>query len=64
MPGSLAFYLFSDTLKGFSVMLDKMVIEAQARHARSSTQNRKFNSAVLSFTRAGILWSLYLAAEW
>ncbi len=49
VPGSLAFYLFSDTLKGFSVMLDKMVIEAQARHARSSTQNRKFNSAVLSF---------------
>lgn len=49
VPGSLAFYLFSDTLKGFSEMLDKMISESQSRFARSTTQSRKFSSGILSF---------------
>ena len=47
VPGSLAFYLFCDTIKEFSVVLDKLVAETEKRSARESTFNRKYNSGVL-----------------
>ncbi|MBQ8427154.1 MAG: ATP-grasp domain-containing protein [Clostridia bacterium] len=49
VPGSLAFYLFSDTLCGFSDMLDKMVSEAEVRYARSTTLKRNYSSGILTF---------------
>lgn len=47
VPGSLAFYLFSDTLKGFSVMLEKLIAQAELEQARRSTFKRRFDSGVL-----------------
>lgn len=49
VPGSLAFYLFSDTLSGFTVMLDKMIAVAEVRYARSTTVKRKYSSGILTF---------------
>lgn len=47
VPGSLAFYLFCDTLKEFSVVLDKMIIQTEKRCAKESTFSRRYSSGVL-----------------
>ncbi len=47
VPGSLAFYLFCDTLKEFSVLLEKMITETEKRCAKESTFNRKYSSGIL-----------------
>lgn len=49
VPGSLAFYLFSNTLSEFSLMLDSLIIEAEKRFASNSTLNRKYTSNILNF---------------
>lgn len=49
VPGSLAFYLFSDTLSGFTKMLEKMIIDAERKSAKSTTLNRNYSSGILSF---------------
>lgn len=50
VPGSLAFYLFCDTLKEFSKMLDEMILETDFRTAKSTTIKRNYHSGVLSFS--------------
>lgn len=50
VPGSLAFYLFSETLKGFTKMLDNMIVDAEQRFAKATTLNRKYSSGILSFS--------------
>lgn len=47
VPGSLAFYLFCDTLKEFSVLLQSVIIDAEKRYARSCTTKRKYQSGIL-----------------
>ena len=47
VPGSLAYYLFGDTLKSFSVMIDKIIDEAICRHARKSTIETEYKSGIL-----------------
>ena len=49
VPGSLAFYLFSDTLKDFSKMLTEIVEHAYAKGLKDASIKRKFNSGVLNF---------------
>jgi D-alanine-D-alanine ligase len=49
VPGSLAFYLFSETLSGFSKMLDEMIIEADRRYSIATTINRTYSSKILDF---------------
>jgi D-alanine-D-alanine ligase len=49
VPGSLAFYLFSDTLSGFTKMLEQMIIDAERKGAKSTTLSRNYSSNILSF---------------
>ncbi len=49
VPGSLAFYLFSDTLKGFSKMLTEIVEDAFVKRLKGASVKRKFSSGVLNF---------------
>ena len=47
VPGSLAYYLFSDTLKGFSKMLNQLISVAEQDFAQNSTAQTKYASGVL-----------------
>ncbi|MBR2448525.1 MAG: ATP-grasp domain-containing protein [Clostridia bacterium] len=51
VPGSLAYYLFSDTLKGFTAMLNQLIEVAERDFAKESTTQKTFKSGIL--TRAG-----------
>jgi len=50
VPGSLAYYLFCDTLKEFSKMLTKMVSLAEISWAAESTTIKKYSTKILSFS--------------
>ncbi len=50
VPGSLAFYLFSDTIKEWSSLLTSLIEDAIMRHAKESTITKKFHSGILTIT--------------
>ena len=50
VPGSLAYYLFCDTLKEFSKMLTEMISLSEKNFAIDMTLQKKFNSSVLNIT--------------
>ncbi len=52
VPGSLAYYLFSDSLSGFTVMLNELIETAISEFAERSELQRKFDSGILSFSGA------------
>ena len=47
VPGSLAYYLFSDTLKGFTKMLNELINVAERDYSKNSTAQRIYNTGVL-----------------
>ena len=47
VPGSLAYYLFCDTQKEFSVMLKELLEVAKSRFAEESTYKTTFDSGIL-----------------
>ncbi len=49
VPGSLAYYLFCDTLKEFSSMLTELIRAAEKEYAVKSTFSVKYSSNVLNF---------------
>ena len=48
VPGSLAYYLFCDKLKDFSLLLDKLITEAVAKQSKISTFNFNYRSSILT----------------
>lgn len=48
VPGSLAYYLFCDTLREFSDLLTDIIRRAEREYAKKSTLKRKFGSQILS----------------
>ncbi len=48
VPGSLSYYLFGDTLKSFTIMLNEMISRAEKKYNRSLSVNKKYNSSILS----------------
>ena len=49
VPGSLAFYLFTDTLKEFSALLSELITVAESDFSKDQTLIKKFSSKILSF---------------
>lgn len=47
VPGSLAYYLFSDTLKGFTDILSEIIDEAEKENRAYQSRNFVFDSSVL-----------------
>ena len=47
VPGSLAYYLFSDTIKGFTDMLTQILNDGISKHIRYMTRDFSYNSMVL-----------------
>lgn len=47
VPGSLSYYLFSDTLKGFSDILTEQILVAESIFARENSTVKKFPSTIL-----------------
>ena len=47
VPGSLAYYLFSDTLKGFTAMIDELLEVARIEFAGESTVKKTYDSGIL-----------------
>ena len=47
VPGSLAYYLFSDSLKGFTEMLTRLITECERKSAAKITEIRTFKSGIL-----------------
>ena len=50
VPGSLAYYLFCDTLKEFSAMLTELIEVALKDFAKEQTTVKSFNSGILAFS--------------
>ena len=50
VPGSLSYYLFSETLKGYSELLTSWIIQAERKMAKSQTFIKKFNSSILNIS--------------
>ncbi len=50
VPGSLAYYLFSDTLKGYSKILTKIIRLAEINFARESSVIKEFSTNLLSIS--------------
>ena len=48
VPGSMAYYLFSDTFEGFSAMLDEMIAEAMEDFNRRETLVKRFDCNILT----------------
>lgn len=48
VPGSLAYYLFVDTLKEFSVMLDSLIAVAISESCKKNNALNKYNSNILN----------------
>ena len=48
VPGSLAYYLFSDTLKGFTEILNNIISFAEKEFAKQSTVIKEYKTTVLS----------------
>ncbi len=49
VPGSLAYYLFGDTLTGFTKMLNQIIDNALKNYAKSLTTQKTFKTSILSF---------------
>lgn len=49
VPGSLAYYLFGDTLDSFSKMLDELITYSLQKYASSLTTQKTFKTSILSF---------------
>lgn len=47
VPGSLAYYLFSDATKGFTAMLNELLEVARTRFAEESTLKKSYDSGIL-----------------
>ena len=47
VPGSLAYYLFSDTTKGFTEMLNQMIEVAGINFAEENTIKKSYDSGIL-----------------
>ena len=47
VPGSLAYYLFSDTTKGFTAMLNELIEVGNATFAEDSTIKKSYDSGIL-----------------
>ena len=47
VPGSLAYYLFSDTTKGFSAMLNELLEVARINFAEDNTIKKSYDSGIL-----------------
>ena len=50
VPGSLAYYLFSDTVKGFSVILTDLLKVAEKEFILKSTEQTKISTSILNAT--------------
>ena len=48
VPGSLAYYLFSDTLQEFSNILTNVIEKTIKDHEKSKTEVKTFNSGILN----------------
>ena len=48
VPGSLAFYLFGDTLKNFTKLLTELIGVATKRHNQSQSYQKTFNTGILN----------------
>lgn len=48
VPGSMAYYLFSDTFRGYSVMLDDMIEQALAEFNAKQTLVKRFDCNILT----------------
>ena len=49
VPGSLSYYLFSDTLKGFTNMLNELLLLAEEEYRKKSTAVKTYSTGILSF---------------
>ncbi len=52
VPGSLSYYLFCDTLKGFSAMLSELIAAAEEKFKEEKRYISRFESGILSGTGA------------
>ncbi|MBE7084172.1 MAG: D-alanine--D-alanine ligase [Clostridiales bacterium] len=50
VPGSLSYYLFCDTLKEFSGMLNELIEVAESKHKKKSTEIKTYSTSILSFS--------------
>lgn len=48
VPGSLGYYLFSETLGGFTKMLNKMISVAQVKFAKEGSISKNYDSGILT----------------
>ncbi len=48
VPGSLAYYLFTDTLKDFSVILNGLIESAELKFIKSLTEQRKISTSIFN----------------
>lgn len=48
VPGSLSYYLFSDTIKGFSKMIDSLIMASEKENLRKSSYIKEFSSGILA----------------
>lgn len=48
VPGSLAYYLFCDTLKEFKSVLNQLIALSEKEHAKSTTFVKEYHSGILS----------------
>lgn len=52
VPGSLAFYLFCDTIKRFGALLTEIIAAAERKYAKQTTFIKKYDSGVLNIRGA------------
>ncbi len=52
VPGSLAYYLFKQTIKGFSEVITELIVSAERRFARGSTFKKSFDTSILNMAGA------------
>lgn len=52
VPGSLSYYLFSDTMKEFSLILERLIEKAEERYAKEKTLIKTFSSSILNIKGA------------
>ena len=50
VPGSLAYYLFGDTLKSFSGMIDQLIATAELKFNKERSIKSEFKSGILAFS--------------
>ncbi len=48
IPGSLSYYLFYDTMKGFSKMLSSLIMASERKHLQGQGYITEYNSGILS----------------